>query len=467
MTNYEVIKANYNLPFELRPFGADVLNKYGQDHRHGYYWQPGTGKTVASAVHSLCLNLAGVTNQWIITMPPILIPNWARVLGTITSKRTGKGPRVCMYRGTPKQRRQLDLKNQDYLLMSYEMLKQDFEILYEHAANRKVGGIGDEAHKVKNHESVNFKAHREMYLGRPLLLLTGTPITRPADGYAYCKFTNPSAYRNVRAFDKAHVAERDDYKTVTQWSNLELLRDNLMVNASRILKAEHMAELPPVTYTPIFYDLEPKHYKLYQRIAEEQLVELDNGGEIDAVGSSRLQHALQQVILNWSHFAQEAGLRPAGLELLDTVLEEIDRDKLLVVANYRLSNELIRTTYPNSAALFGGMGAKAQETNLRKFIDDPECRVMVIQPEAGGYGVDGLQHVCSDILFLECPTPTQFQQAKDRLDRDGQKLPVNCRIAVANKTLQVRRHRQMLDNDELANKVQGSFKDLREAIYGG
>ena len=71
------------------------------------------------------------------------------------------------------------------------------------------------------------------------------------------------------------------------------------------------------------------------------------------------------------------------------------------------------------------------------------------------------------MLFLECPsTPMEFWQSTGRLDRGGQASPVNCRIAVANKTLQVRRHRQLLENDEMVVQLEGGTQDLRKMIYG-
>jgi hypothetical protein len=82
-------------------------------------------------------------------------------------------------------------------------------------------------------------------------------------------------------------------------------------------------------------------------------------------------------------------------------------------------------------------------------------------------GLDGLQHVCNEGIFLECPTiPRQFEQAYARLAREGQKRQVNWRIAVANRTIQVKLHRDLLTKDATVVKVTGGVKTLREAIHG-
>jgi hypothetical protein len=96
-------------------------------------------------------------------------------------------------------------------------------------------------------------------------------------------------------------------------------------------------------------------------------------------------------------------------------------------------------------------------------VNDPACRVLVAYPFAG----ENLQHVCSDVLFLECFRPKLFEQGVGRVDREGQKRRVHVRIAVAENTVQVRLHNLMLAKDTLARAVAGGWQDLREALYGG
>ena len=51
-----------------------------------------------------------------------------------------------------------------------------------------------------------------------------------------------------------------------------------------------------------------------------------------------------------------------------------------------------------------------------------------------------LQTVCNELLFAELPITiaAHFRQAVARVHRNGQKTGVNCRIAIANGTLQAR-----------------------------
>ena len=59
--------------------------------------------------------------------------------------------------------------------------------------------------------------------------------------------------------------------------------------------------------------------------------------------------------------------------------------------------------------------------------------------EAAGEGIDGLQNVCSNMVFIEYPwQPGMYRQATDRLHRMGQTLPVTIWNIVADNTMEVK-----------------------------
>jgi SNF2 family DNA or RNA helicase len=151
-------------------------------------------------------------------------------------------------------------------------------------------------------------------------------------------------------------------------------------------------------------------------------------------------------------------------------MDELGDKKLVVFTNYRMTNELLKAHTAakyNGRVLYGGMVHKQQQAALDTFVDDPSCRVLTLQIQAGGMGIDNLQSVCSDVLFLEFPTvPAHVYQALSRIHRDGQKEKVNVRIAIAEKTLQVRKFETLMDNDQLVNRVIRNIADLRAAIFG-
>ena len=466
---YDTVREHYAFPFELRPYQIKEVDELCEYDRVGYYWEPGSGKTAGATHQALYSSIAHGVLQWLVIMPPIVLPQWGNWLSRVTNLRTGKPPTTTVYIGTPAKRAQLSLDS-DFILISYGLFKNDFERLHRHFEGRKLGVLVDEATSIKNVQSDTHKAVALMAVERPLVLLTGTPIKKPEDAYAYINLVAPGIYRNKRQFNRLHIAEKDNYGNVESWQNLDLLANNMRVQTSRILRRDVRNELPEVIYTPLVYDLDAAHMRLYRRIAEERLLEFEDGREIDAISAGALRSTLQQIVVNWGEFDENRDRRPAILDLIEETLEEIGEKKLVVVANFRRSNAYLLGALAKykAVAVYGDVSPAGKQAALNRFVDDEYCRVILIQPQSAGFGVDGLQHVCADMLVVEAPTtPTPFQQVVARLDRDGQLDVVNVRVAIALGTVQVSMFKSLLANDELANRVQGGYKDLRSAIFGG
>lgn len=464
---YAVVKSRITFPsyVEDRTYQIDTINGLAPLPRAGYYLGGGTGKTYCATVGAYYKRIRQGADITVIVMPPILILGWKRWLEAIKPM-----PKVLAYEGTPKKRSKMVLRGNDFILMSMSIFKRDYERIVSELEDLKLTLIVDEAHSIKNISSDNHKKVFEMVsAGADILPLTATPLSTPMDGYAFVKMIAPGTYRNLKQFTNVHVEEWDYFDNPKKWQNLDLLRDNMRINSVWLQRREVKQDLPPVIYTPMRYSLDSAHYALYKQLAEEQILELENGGKIDATQESALHHAMQQIVLNWDYFSQNPASVARGLELIEEVFEEVG-GKLVVVASYRMTNrkllELLRKF--NAVGAYGDIPGAQQSRNVDRFINDPECGIFVLQPTSAGYGLDGLQHVCADMLFMELPqVPKDFHQTVWRLDRDGQKDAVNVRIAVADGTIQVRKLKQMMEKNDLIGRVQPNLQDLRAAIFGG
>ncbi len=471
MSPYEVVTSQYEFPFDLWALQVDAINDLAPRPRSGYYAEVGTGKTVMSTISALFKKIShpNEKNVTVVIMPPILLTGWRRWLDKIKPKLL-----TVVYKGSPAERKQIVLEG-DFILMSLNIFKNDYDYLVKHFAHNydNVIIVVDEATSIKNPASENHKKVRDFASGRDLLLLTGTPLSTPGDAYAYVKLVSPATYRNKRHFENLHVAERDFFNNVKKWSNLDFLKENMELNSCRILQSDVLKDLPEVFYMPMHYSLEKDHTRLYKKLAEEQLLILEDGGKIDATQATRLRHCLQQIVLNPEHFLGKPS-KPAGYELLDQILSElntesVDGQKLIIFANYKMTNrKLVEYLQPYGVvACYSDVTAPQQMKNIDRFINDPSCRVAVLNPLSAGQGLDGLQDVCRDILFLELPiVPKDFVQAVGRLGRAGQKYNVRCRIAVAEGTIQESLLQDVLRKDVLINTVVRGFANLRDLIFG-
>jgi superfamily II DNA or RNA helicase len=152
---YELVTAKYGFPFEGRPKQIAAINDLAPLPRTGWWAETATGKTFMGTVAALYKKETGTTKQWIVLMPPILVKQWHKWL---TEKV--RGTSAVMYKGPPKKRRALKL-DADFILMSIQVFKNDWDHLYKYFEGKSVGVIVDEATSIKNVGSDNYKAVRD------------------------------------------------------------------------------------------------------------------------------------------------------------------------------------------------------------------------------------------------------------------------------------------------------------------
>lgn len=113
---------------------------------------------------------------------------------------------------------------------------------------------------------------------------------------------------------------------------------------------------------------------------------------------------------------------PKLLEL-ERLVDEAGDQKLVISCEYTRTGALIcemleRIKVPH-VWLYGG--SRDPVAVARKFREDPDCRVLVMNSDAGGTGVDGLQKVCRTLVLYETPSnPTPRSQVVKRVHRPGQ-----------------------------------------------
>ena len=463
MTPTEIALSHYTLPFKLKPFQVEVIDDLGPLDEQGHYLDMGCGKSACSTVVALFRKLY-YQERCLIIMPPILLKQWETWLKSIKPSVS-----VVKYAGTPSERKAMSLKA-DFVLVGVQIFKKEYNRFVEEFADDKFCVIVDEATMISNIGTDNHEKIYDFCLGHNRLMLTGTPLNNPMDAYGLLKFVAPGIYRNLAQFERIHVKERDFFGTPIAFDKLDLLADNMAVNSKRVLLADVYDQMPQVSYTPLEYDLDPKHLRLYQKLAEEELLKLPDGGKIDATQATKLVHALGQIVGNWGYFAGDPKLESEMVSLVKEKLGELGDGKLLIFAHYRMTVALLAEKLAKYGVVTvnSEVTAKQKEKNVEKFVTDPKCRVMVAQVKSAGYGLDGLQHVCNHAMYVEpCTSPRDFGQSVARLARMGQTKPVQVYMAIAAGTLQPRSFNNLLKKDEIVNQVIRNVADLRDMIFGG
>ena len=459
----EVIVKNLQLPFTMAPLQlVDAMQGY-RDERFALFYDVGGGKTLVSTLIAMLHDLPVV-----VAMPHILLPQWKKWL------KRARIPDSEVYEYYGPKRDAQKLRTAKWVTTSHAIFRKDAKEIREAYKGRKVTLLLDEAQCIKSVSSKLFRAV-ELFIGssRPFIPMTATPTSKPEDTYAYMKLKTPGLYRNLLHWEALHVGHRNIFGSITDYANIDLLRDNFALKSAKRDKKELFDyDLDPII-TPAEYELEPKHQRLYNKLVEEQLLLLPDGEKIDATTSQRLRHMMQQIIWNPSRFSGDPDDVPAGLQLLENECEELDfmdksRSKYIIWTYYQSTTEAIaawmRNRYGNTGCVaYGGSNsAKAVDAIMH----DENTRWGVFNPMSVGAGLE-LQHVCHQMFFAEkVTTPIPNRQAIGRVDRPGQTVRPTIKISQALGTVQKSLFEDLLRNDERAVYVERSRTSLRQDLLG-
>lgn len=468
MEDVERIIKQMGLPFEPVELQKQDALEAANEGRFAFFYEVGGGKTLVSTISALLWDNA----HNIITCPPILLLQWAKWL-----KEAGETDVEVYANGItdPKYKRNEAQLSAKWVVISHAILRDDFQTILSAFRGKQLTVIIDEGQAIKNPRSKLYKCINTLIApDRPLLIDTATPTSKPQDTFAYMKLKTPQLYRGMGHWENLHVGEKDFYGTITKYQNLDMLRDNFAIASVKRTKKDLFGNTLTPIYEPIHYPLSPAHQKLYEKLADERLLDLPDGSKIDATQAQALRHAMQQIVMNYGHFSGNPAHVAAGYDLLDSVIEQVDpmdesKSKLAVWTYYQMSSAAV-TAYLQEKfgkeAVVAAYGKTNSQYAVKQIMENPKCRIMVAQPSSVGAGLN-LHHVCHEMFFAEMSTtPMLVRQAIGRVDRMGQLVRPTIRFGIAQGTVQVALYQQLLNNDELVSKVERTPRTLRQEILG-
>lgn len=331
----------------------------------------------------------------------------------------------------------------------------------------------DEAHALCNPSSKAWKAANALE-GKnddvAMYLMTGTPIpTHLHNVYGIISLINRSAYMNKSQFKRKHVIlnPNSQYEHILGYKNEPEVYRHLYKNAVRVQKRDVLDMEDPIIST-IPLKLTGKHKKLYDQIIRDRFAILGDK-VLTPDNDSALRMLALQLISSPDQFdsSGEIGKENELAKHMDELMDSINpaNNKVIVVAHFRSTVKSLAERYAQwSPAVVNGSSTESQE-EIRRFKEDDNCRVLVINWQSGGAGLN-LQ-VSSHTIFYECPTsPKDAKQVIARTDRMGQKSLVNIYIFRVLGTLYDRNFKNLLKNEEQNNEVVKDKHDLLHTQLG-
>lgn len=327
----------------------------------------------------------------------------------------------------------------------------------------------DESHRIKNASAQISVAVKDLP-AEHRMCLSGTPIlNHPDDLWSQLQFLDPRwSGNNYWAFvqrfceiEKSHFGQKPIGLTPS-----DSARDLLgKVLASISVGGDNQSVTEGKNYIKIDIPMTTEQKKLYRAIVDLALDSLEEQG-ITVKNAMDQIVKQQQVTTNCCKFINENNGKvvcPTNpkFEWIKDWLEDNEGEPLVVFTKFAeaakaLSEWLTKNKIQN-ALFIGEMSGKERLKAKEQFVQhSAACRVLIGTIGAMGTGVDELQYVCSNVVFLDRDwTPGINEQAEDRVNRSGAKNGMtNIWILNAEKSI-----------DEHVENIQGKKAEDIEEVF--
>lgn len=312
-----------------------------------------------------------------------------------------------------KKKLPIDWKTKDIVIVKYSMLSKSVDELLEQGFKTIVF---DEVQEVRRSDSMKSQASKRLSETFPYCLaLSGTPIFNyGSEIFNIYSVVNPNIFPEEQEFRREWLGWGE------RVNNPEALGTYLMDTFSYIrrTKDDVKMDIPPVN-------------KIVHTVScdEEAMKKIESDAKVLALS------VLQGKFVERGQAARELSLlvrQATGISKAKYVAEYVKMildsgERVLLAGWHRAVYEILQKELAeyNPVLYTGSESTAAKEENKRKFISG-ESKVMLISLRSG-VGLDGLQDVCSWVVFGELDwSEAVHDQVTGRLYRSGQNRQVTA-----------------------------------------
>ncbi|CCF55876.1 hypothetical protein KAFR_0A04410 [Kazachstania africana CBS 2517] len=444
-----------NVEFQFRESPAYVNGKLRSYQVQGLNWlvslhndglagiladEMGLGKTLQTVAFLGYLKyIENIDGPFLVIAPKSTLNNWLREINRWT-------PEVDAFvlQGDKEERQEM-IKTKllpcdfDIVIASYEI------IIREKSAFKKFNWeyiVIDEAHRIKNEESMLSQVLRE-FTSKNRLLITGTPLQNNLhELWALLNFLLPDIFSNSQDFDEWFSSEGSNNEE-NQELIVKQLHTILQPFLLRRIKSDVETSLLPKKELNLYVGMSSMQKKWYRQILEKD-IDAVNGSNGNKESKTRLLNIVMQLRKCCNHPYLFDGAEPgppyttdehlvynsAKLKVLDKLLTKMKMEGSRVLIFSQMSRLLdILEDY----CFFRGYqycridGSTDHEDRIRSIDEynapDSEKFLFLLTTRAGGLGIN-LTSADVVVLYDSDWNPQADLQAMDRAHRIGQKKQV-------------------------------------------
>jgi len=424
----------------------------------------GLGKTVQAIAAALLLREVAGVRRALVVVPASLKGEWEEQIAFFSDAAF-----ESLY-GMRQTRLERYAKTKAlFLIANYEQVIRDWKEINDIYKPDLV--ILDEAQRIKNWKTKtarNIKGLSSPYA----FVLTGTPLENRIDElYSLVEFVDPQLFGSLFRFNRRFYAFDDRGKNEGM-CNLDQLHDVTAPILLRRRKAAVEDELPGRTSKTYKTGMTPEQERRYLAHLKEvaSLYDISKRRPLSPKEQERLQIelGLMRMLCDSCYITDQTIKDSPKLDEFEKVLDDLFADdptrKVIVFSEWTRMLDLLIERLDRKGIAFalhtGAVPQKRRREEIRRFKEDPDCRVFLAS-ESGGVGLN-LQ-VASVVANLDLPwNPAKLEQRIARAWRKNQKRDVLVVNMVAGGTIEERMLQTLSFKQGLADFVLDAMGDAAD-----
>lgn len=419
--------------------------------------EAGTGKTASAIWAADFLMKQGIVKRALVVCPiSIMDSAWRADLFSFAMHRT-----VGIAYGDAKKRRKIIAGQPDFLIINYdgvEIVKEDI------AAAGYDLIIVDEASHYKNAQSKRWKVLNSLV--KPdtwLWMMTGTPAAQgPEDAFGLAKLVNPAGVPKFFGAWKDMVMLKVSQFRWKPKENSEFTVHRALQPAIRYTKDECL-DLPDMTYVKRDVALTRQQEVYYKRLKNQMAMEVA-GEQITAVNAAVMMGKLLQISAGAS-YTESGDTVQFDIGNRYNVLKEVITEsthKVLIFVPFKhvidMLSERLTADGVTNEVIRGDVSAGARTDIFKRFQEQPDPKVLVIQPQSAAHGVT-LTAANTVVWWAPTSSLETYAQANARVHRKGQTN--KCTVVQLQGSGVERRMYKLLDDKiDVHTKVVDLYKEM-------
>lgn len=363
----------------------------------------------------------------LVVCPSSLTLNWYNEIQKFAPELS-----VLLINGNAQERKGKIRTVNDYnvVIVSYDILKRDIDIYKEKKFQFKFI-IADEAQYIKNNNTQNFKALKEIN-AETRFALTGTPIENSlSELWSIFDFVMPGYLFGYKKFKELYETPIVKGEDTSAMKRLKMLIEPFIL---RRIKEEVLTELPDKTITVLNNEMNEEQRKIYVSYMSQVKEEIEN--EISMNGFEKSQIKILSLLMRLRQICCHPGLFIENYkgessklnQCIQIVKDAIESGhKILLFSGYTSMFDIIEDEFKKEDISYFKLTGQTKVGDRIKLVDEfnqnPDIKVFLISLKAGG---TGLNLVGADMVIHYDPwwNLSAENQATDRTYRIGQKKNV-------------------------------------------